>query len=207
MPPVFFNSISITKPHAKIYKRLGFRKGITQLGELHRKETDQYIDEAIKYIQLKGAGLRVSVQKGSNEEIAFLNCIISESKKLAAFLNKSEEIILMGATAGSEIIEGIKSAVENQNITRGVVYDATASEMVDAALSWIMNFFNRELVRENKLTFKKRFSAGYGDLSLEHQKTMCHLLILEKIGVKISDTYMLSPEKSVMAITGIFSPQ
>jgi hypothetical protein len=207
MPPIiFFNSISINKPYREgIYKRLGFREGITQLTKQQKKETDRYIDDAITHMQLKGAGLRIPIQKKNDREIFLSDDVILKSGKLTIFLYPSEEIILMGATAGTEIIEEITSVIANQEVTRGVVYDATASEMVDASLTWIMDYFNRKLVSENKKVFKKRFSAGYGDFPLRNQKTIYRLLMLDKIGVKIMNSYMLVPEKSVIAITGIVS--
>lgn len=170
-----------------------------------KKETDSYIEDAIKYIQLKGVGLRVPIQKKNGREMLLSNDVILESEKLAAFLSSSEEVICMGATVGTEIIEKITSVIKDQEVTRGIVYDATASEIVDASLTWIMEYFNRKLLRENKMVLKKRFSAGYGDFSLKYQKIIHHLLMLEKIDVKITDTYMLIPEKSVIAITGIVS--
>jgi cobalamin-dependent methionine synthase I len=111
----------------------------------------------------------------------------------------------MGATAGSAIMDAIRGDTAGRDVTRGVVLDAAASEMTDAALDWIMDYFNRTLRRENKSLFKKRFSAGYGDFLLENQKTIYNLLQLDRLGVGITESCMLIPEKSVTAISGIES--
>ena len=87
--------------------------------------------------------------------------------------------------------------------TRGVVLDAAASEITDAALDWIAGYFDQILRRERKRLLHARYSAGYGDLLLENQRTMHRLLTLEKIGVTITESCILIPEKSVTAITGI----
>ncbi|MGC9975923.1 MAG: vitamin B12 dependent-methionine synthase activation domain-containing protein, partial [Syntrophales bacterium] len=81
--------------------------------------------------------------------------------------------------------------------------DAAASEIVEAALDWIMDYFKQSLKRENRRLLGKRYSAGYGDLFLETQKTMYRLLQLDKIGIEITESCMLVPEKTVTAITGI----
>jgi len=75
--------------------------------------------------------------------------------------------------------------------------------MADNALSWIINYFNRQLSRESKQLTSKRFSAGYGDFSLENQKIIYDVLKLEQLGISLSDKYMLIPEKSVTAVVGI----
>jgi cobalamin-dependent methionine synthase I len=109
----------------------------------------------------------------------------------------------MAATAGPGIIDAIEKDIADSNVTHGIVLDAAASETVDASLDWIMNYFNRTLLRENRRLLRKRYSAGYGDLPLETQKTMYLLLKLDRIGVQITESCILVPEKSVTAITGI----
>ena len=75
--------------------------------------------------------------------------------------------------------------------------------MADSAFDWIITYYNRELRREDKSLDDKRYSAGYGDFNLENQKIIYDLLGLKKIGVDITDTFVLIPEKSVTAMVGI----
>jgi hypothetical protein len=109
----------------------------------------------------------------------------------------------MGATAGREIMNAIEEDATGANVTRGIVLDAAASEIVDDALDWIVDYFNQSLRRENRRLLGKRYSAGYGDLFLETQKVIYGLLQLDRIGIEITKSCMLIPEKSVTAITGI----
>ena len=109
----------------------------------------------------------------------------------------------MGATAGGEIIEAITQDSSGNDMMRAVVFDATASETVDSALGWITNYFNRSLSRLNQHLTPRRFSAGYGDFSLENQRVIYEALNLEKIGVSLTKTFMLVPEKSVTAVCGV----
>jgi len=50
---------------------------------------------------------------------------------------------------------------------------------------------------------RMRFSPGYGDLSLENQKLFFKALELEKMGMKLTESLMMFPEKSVTAIAGV----
>jgi hypothetical protein len=200
-----FDSISIPVPRSKIYRRLGYRKNITRLLPEQKEESERYIEEARSLIRLKGAGLRLPVLQTGDSEIILPGNIRFESRQLALFLNPCREIVLMGATAGTVIMDAIREDAAGRDITRGVVLDATASEMTDAALDWVMDYFNRTLRRENRRLLTKRFSAGYGDFLLENQKTIYNLLQLDRIGVRITESFMLIPEKSVTAISGIES--
>lgn len=202
---VFFDSINISVPGREIFRRLGYRKGITRIGKDQKDVIEGYIEYALSLIHLRGAGRRISIKEKSFSNIVLSNGVVFESKNLSKMIGDCEEIIVMGATAGDDVIESIREDTEANQLTRGVVLDAVASEMVDASLDWIVDYFNRELRRENKRLTKNRFSAGYGDFILENQKKIYDILEFEHIGVKINENYILMPEKSVTAVAGIQS--
>jgi hypothetical protein len=202
-PVLFFESISIPVPSKNIYRRLGFVKGVTDVPTSQQEEIERYIGHASSLIHLKGAGLRMPITEIKGARIILPDGAEFESRQLAKFLANCNEIVLMGATAGREIMNAIEEDATGANVTRGIVLDAAASEIVDASLDWIMDYFNQTIRRENRRLLGKRYSAGYGDLFLEAQKAMYGLLQLDRIGIEITESCMLIPEKSVTAITGI----
>jgi cobalamin-dependent methionine synthase I len=109
----------------------------------------------------------------------------------------------MAATAGSAIMEAIKEKTRQDDLATAVVYDATASEMTDTGLDWIMDYLNQQIRREGKTLLPRRFSAGYADFNLENQKAIYEILQMGTIGVTITSSFILLPEKSVTAISGI----
>ncbi|MFB3926057.1 MAG: methionine synthase [Syntrophales bacterium] len=202
-PLSFFDPIIVSVPKEKIYKRLNYRKGTTQLTALQAKELERDIEDALSLIVLRGAGSCVPILKRTDSETTISGGHVIRSKSVSSLLKNSSEIFLMGATAGHEIMEAIREDAEKNNLTHGVVLDAVASEMVDASLDWIMKYVNHELSREGKRLTKRRFSAGYGDLLLENQKWIYDFLSLDRLGVSMTEAFMLVPEKSVTAIAGI----
>jgi len=200
---IFPGNISIDPPYAKIYFRLGYKKRATKLSLTQQKETDRFIEEAVSFILLKGSILRTTISKNDGEEITLAENLTFSSKKLSALLKDCPEAVLMGATAGSTIMDAIREKTRQDDLTAAVVYDATASEMVDAALDWIMDYLNQQVRREGKRLLPRRFSAGYADFKLENQKMIYEKLQMDKIGVTINSGFILSPEKSVTAISGI----
>jgi hypothetical protein len=200
---VFLEKIVIDPPRAKIYQRLGFKKRTTQIRVNQQKETDRFIDEAVSIISLQGSLLRTPINKNDGKKIFLAGNLIFDSKKLSAFLSNCKEAALMGATAGNSIMEAIKEKTNQDNLAAAVVYDATASEMADAGLDWIMDYLNQQVRRERKTLLPRRFSAGYADFNLENQKAIYEILQMEKIGVTITSSFILLPEKSVTAISGI----
>ena len=200
---IFPGNISIDPPYAKIYFRLGYKKRATKLSLTQQKETDRFIEEAVSFILLKGSILRTTISKNDGEEITLSENLTFSSKKLSALLKDCPEAVLMGATAGSAIMDAIREKTRRDDLTAAVVYDATASEMVDATLDWIMDYLNQQVRREGKKLLPRRFSAGYADFKLENQKMIYEKLQMDKIGVTINSGFILLPEKSVTAISGI----
>ncbi len=198
-------NIVVSPPLAKIYQRLGFRKATSQISSKTQKETDHIIAQATSLISLSGSFLRLSINDNSSGKIILAGDVTFQSKKLSVFLRNCKEAVLMGATAGDEIMEAIKEKSAQGDLQAAVIYDATASEMADAALDWIMDYINQLIRRERKTLLPRRFSAGYADFDLSNQKIMHQLLALEKIGVQITNECILLPEKSVTALSGICS--
>ena len=205
-PLILFDTIMIETPRRRIYRRLGYRKGVTTLRARQEAEVEKDIACALSLIRLRGVGLRLSLGEKNDSEVVLAGQEGDEvfrSRRLARFLKECGEVVLMGATAGGEVMSAIEEGATRDNFSRGVVFDATASEMVDASLDWIMSYFARELRRESKILTEKRFSAGYSDFLLENQAAMFRLLDMERIGVEITQSFVLIPEKSVTALAGV----
>jgi hypothetical protein len=200
---VFFDHISIPVPTEAIYRRLGYRRRSTKVSDQQKEDVDRSIESVLSHIFLKGAAVRMPVKIFEAFRID-LDGAVFESADLAKMLAGCEEAVIMAATAGSEVMEVIARNCTDEHLTEGIVADAVASEMVDAALDWIVAYLNRLLVREGRRLTRKRFSAGYGDFSLDNQKIIYELLDLTRIDVAITEHHILVPEKSVTAVAGVW---
>jgi hypothetical protein len=203
--PQFFDRITIPAPLRDIYRRLGHKKGVTHLEARQRDELDAWIRDAGLLMHLKGVFRRFPVVERDVSKTLLPEDVVFESRDLASFLDGCNEIALIAATTGEDIIGEIQKAAAGHQLTRGVVFDAVASETVDAALNWITAYLRQVLRRENKAPRRGRFSAGYGDFTLQNQKRIFELLELQRLGVRINESFILIPEKSVTAVVGIRS--
>jgi len=201
---VVFETIQISEPRDKIFRRLGYRRGVTTVDGRFEETVDRDISYALSLIHLRGAALRLPIRDRNGSTVVCGQGIVFHSSDIAGMIRDCDELLIMGATAGSDIIDAIVRDSQEDRLTRGVVLDAVASEMADAALDWIVAYFNRTLLRDNRRVSTRRFSAGYGDFRIENQKVLFDILEMSRIGVRISDRFMLIPEKSVTAIAGIY---
>lgn len=199
----FFESINLPTPKEKIYLRLGFLQDKTKLTETELNKFNSYIDFTLEKIELKGAAAIVAIKNKNGSEIILEKDIIIKSNSIGKFLEGCTAVLFMGATSGCDIMKVISADNKEKNLEKSVVADAVASELTDAALTWIANYKARTLRRENKFITEQRFSAGYGDFDLSYQKVIYNILNLAKLGVKLKKNYILDPEKTVTALCGI----
>lgn len=131
---------------------------------------------------------------GSSVDLGFMTV---SSNSLAKNLSDCNHAYILAATTGIEahrLIErnGIVSPL------KGVITDCIGSAAIEALCDKInLSFENSDFLRP-------RFSPGYGDLSLEHQKDIIEFLQTSKnIGMNLTESLMMIPVKSVTAIIGI----
>jgi len=200
-----FPYIPLKVPRHKILKRLGYHRRQNEISQRMMTEIDQWITDAADHIHLKATTCigDIRIDQGNGTVALEQSDIVFESPKFTRFLGKADQLLMMGITGGQAIADKIKQLQDEKRMTGAVIMDAAASEIVDEGFDWLMALFNKELVRERKTLKLKRFSAGYGDFDIRFQADIYHLLKMETLGVAITDTCILMPEKSVTAFCGI----
>ena len=199
---VYLDRISARAPLNNILFRMGYKKGITVLPPGQQKKIDDAIALGQMLCDLKGAYLFLKITARDKNSIRLEDGSVIESGQIVELFKSSSEALLMSATAGPGIVERRDTEMKAGNNAAGVVLDAVGSETADTGLDWMQEFLGAQLAKKGR-SLTRRFSPGYGDLKLEGQKVIYDALNLGKIGISISDRYLLTPEKSVIAIAGV----
>ncbi len=124
------------------------------------------------------------------------------SRGLARNLKGCLEVILVAATLGTRT-DLLLRRYSRTDMTRAVILQACAAARLEEYLDAWQEERKKELEEEG-LYLRPRFSPGYGDFSIHHQKALLQRLEASKrIGLTMTDGYMLTPSKSVTALAGI----
>ena len=135
------------------------------------------------------------------DELQICNLHI-KSKNLYKNLRGCEQVVLFGTTLGS-VVDRQLHTYEITDMAKAVVMQACAAAMLEEYCDKVQNEIAMELSAEH-LYLRPRFSPGYGDLSILHQREILDMLDAPKrIGLTMTDAYMLVPTKSVTAIIGV----
>jgi hypothetical protein len=121
------------------------------------------------------------------------------SKSLAKNLSGCQEAFIFAATLGIGVDRAYERIVRASQ-ANATVFSAVASSFIESFCDYV----NEKLAKD--LVTRPRFSVGYGDFLLEHQKDILSFLEADKrLGLCLTKSYMMVPVKSVTAIIGIRS--
>lgn len=117
------------------------------------------------------------------------------SRALAKYLDGAEGVYVFAATLGIGADRVIRAA-GYRGVLAQYVTDAVASAMIES----LCDFAAAEL----PLLTCSRFSPGYGDLPLEVQPMLLGFLGADReLGIRLSESLLMTPTKSVSAIIRI----
>lgn len=188
----------IIKPNKKeILRYLGVK------GEIPNEILEQ-IDILTKELQQKITPRHIykRLNCSINDNIINIDNITIKSKNLANHINGCNEIILLSATL-SIVADNLLRRYSVTDIAKAAILQAISAAMIEEYCDQIEKEIADNLLKED-LYLTTRFSPGYGDFPITHQKDILDILECnKKIGLTLSESYMLSPTKSVTAIMGI----
>lgn len=133
------------------------------------------------------------------EQSVYIEESVFSSRRLAAHLLGCEKAAVLAATLGTSA-----DSIIRRSWTYGAV-NASAAQAVGAAMiEAVCDEACIKIERETGLFAKPRFSPGYGDFDLMHQREMLDLCdAVKRAGITLSDSLMMIPTKSVTAIVGL----
>ena len=119
---------------------------------------------------------------------------------IRAFLSDCDSVVLLAATLGAEAENLIRRAA-GRDMAEAVILDAAGS----AAIEKVCDNFCEDLAAElAPRCLTDRFSPGYGDMPLSDQHAFFRVLdVSRRIGVTLSDSALMIPQKSVTALIGV----
>lgn len=128
------------------------------------------------------------------------NDYLLAGEDIRGILKDCSEMVIFAATLGMEAERYLHRA-QVRDMAQAVILDACA----DSAIENVCNHFCTDLAALVQPSFlTDRYSPGYGDLPLSHQKVIFDVLdVTRRIGVTLTDSGLMLPQKSVTAIIGI----
>ena len=124
------------------------------------------------------------------------------SKKLCKTFKSCDTAKVFVATVGDKVEKKINTAIENNKSYDASIIDAIASVAVEDTIETLHSIMDMNLKSRSQCA-TLRFSPGYCDWDIKEQKKIFKIIDAGKVGVRLSDSSLMSPRKSISGVIGV----
>ncbi|MCL2799468.1 MAG: hypothetical protein FWD54_04255 [Endomicrobia bacterium] len=195
------NVSSVQIPYDKLLARLGYLKAKTKIDEKIENLIKENLNIAQKLITPKAAIVFSDITV-KDDVVAFDNGFEIKSADIAKLLHGCFKAYAVAVTIGSKVEKKRDEYLSEKETFKGLILDAAGSVAAEETIV-LANQQIEDFEKQNKNVLTKRFSQGYGDWRLENQKDFLEFIGADKIGITLTETFLMKPEKSVSAIIGV----
>ena len=181
---------------------MGFAKGKTKLDKKTKLLITEQMKLAKKLIRAKQAvSYSKIVSRTPPDKIYLEPGFVLKSKDLYKLFRNSKIVYGFAVTIGPLLEAKRNALMAEKESARAVILDAIGSVAVEDLAEAANNSIKLKMQNKNGTT-TRRFSPGYGDWRIQNQKEFLKWLGAQEIGIKLTPSYQMVPEKSLTAVIG-----
>jgi hypothetical protein len=173
--------------------------------EPYIKETIQKFIHTTQYLLAPKGGIIIKeLISNSGSELSVQETSFNTGKIIAGQLKHAEKLAFFITTIGSEI-EKLSNELFNRNeMLEGYIVNLIGSEAAEACAEYIHKYVAEEMMLED-LNVTNRFSPGYCNWDVSQQFLLFSQFPKKFDYVKLTESALMQPVKSVSGILGIGS--
>jgi hypothetical protein len=195
-----FKDLNLTVP--QIENVIGFNEGDDR--EFVINLIDELLTEAASISEIKAqySVFQYVIFNNDNKTIEIENVVFDVKKIVFTQVKKSDFVAVFLCTAGEEIGDRSRKAMAERDLLRGYIYDVIGSEVAEAAADLMQSDLEKAANAEG-LKITNRYSPGYCDWYVAEQHKLFSLLPDNFCGIRLTESALMDPVKSVSGIIGI----
>jgi hypothetical protein len=169
------------------------------------KITREEIDKAYSLIETKGIYdfvkvNQIHIDKG---ELNLTNGLsLNVNNRMLDSLKEIDYIVFGIVTIGHFLEDKVFEYFSSKDFPKALALDAAGTVSVRYLRSYLSDLIYKK-AGGKRLYITKYYSPGEEGWAIDQQKNIFQIIPADKIGVKITDSYMMIPQKSLSFISGI----
>ncbi len=165
---------------------------------------DEVLNDAHAYCSIEGGYILKDNIGFDNQNYNLIidTTFFSVKKIVFSQIKKAGKAALFLCTAGPDIGEWSKKLMSEGETFKGYVVDVVGSEVVETAMDRIQDSLEKEM-KQKDLFITNRYSPGYCGWEVSEQQKLFSFFPQDFCSVKLSDTSLMYPVKSVSGVIGI----
>lgn len=190
----------------QVHGRMGFKPNVADVPESMKPLVEEAIGSGRELLEPLACYDFRPVRKIKPDRIEVSTNFTIQSQKAFRWLDGCNGIYLVAVTIGPKLDQKVAELSASGEVTKAFLLNAYGSEAAEA----LIESLNREISRlagKRGLETTRRYSPGYGDWPITAQKDLLDTLEAHQIGIRLTEQFLMIPEKSVSAIIGSRSLQ
>jgi len=173
-------------------------------GEIILEITRKEIEQGYCLFEPKGIYSKVMIRNISSEgRINLENGLHLEINNSMLNLLRGTSYLAFGlSTIGNHLEEKVAELFAKNEYPKAIALDTVGTVASKFLSNYIQSLICQEAKEQNFQT-TKYFSPGSGDWNISQQKNIFQIIPADKIGVKLTKSYMMVPKKSLSWVIGI----
>jgi hypothetical protein len=200
--PAASNEIDIDK------KRLFSRIGCSNEYEPSARITalvDDYIDNYQDFLAPSYTYVIGDILSVEESSVTFEGPVMIKSRIIAELLKRCQKVAVFALTIGNHLEEMVAYLAENNLVLQATVLDAIGSGVTEKLAVYVGERI-KDIASAEGLVTSRRFSPGYCDWNVKQQQEIFHSLDGDTAGIRLTDSQLMMPRKSISGIIGIGLP-
>lgn len=159
------------------------------------------IDEAAErsYKEIKPKSIYEIFECSRHGDEVKIGSFTFKSKRFAENMKGCKKAVVFAVTLGTESDRLLRSAAA-KGASALAIYQAVLAAICEEECDKL----EEHIKKTHGVKLRQRYSAGYFDLSIENQEKIFRMMdITKRIGITLTDNFLMIPSKSVTAFIGI----
>jgi hypothetical protein len=184
-----------------VSRLLGYRRP-RDLSTRMLRAIERSLERSYELIKPRVLYTEKSIRSAGNGALLLDKDVVIRSRKLSKVCGKCDRAAIFVATVGKGIDSFIRKLMDQKRVAEAYIVDAIGSAAAEQTVDAFQRKYDTvETDRDERTTL--RFSPGYCDWKVEEQRKLFKVIDNSLIGVELSESYLMTPRKSVSGIFGI----
>ena len=183
-----------------VYRRLGYKNRSPSAAVL--SAIDSQMPKAYKLIKPMFTYELKAVEDVVGQEVFLSGSLVFSSKTLSYVLSDCKWGSIYLVTIGKDLDEQMARLMERGEMLKATILDAIGTEAVAQILYKLWDVI-KGIAKANGSQATVQYAPGYCDWHVSQQKVLFQAIDSDSLGVRLTETCMMIPQKSISGVIGI----
>jgi hypothetical protein len=162
----------------------------------------EYADNICHLIEPSYSYVILDVNSVRGSRVFIEGSVVFRSNVIAELLRQCPRVAVFVLTIGGRLGEVVRQLSGEGFLVQAAVLDAIGSDAAETLAHVVQEIIKSKAAVEG-LAIRRRFSPGYCDWRISQQKMVFRAVGGDSAGVRLTEGYLMVPQKSISGIIGI----